>query len=97
MSEPDVTAPVSFTDERTVETSHGPIALFDLDGPGTPLVMIHANSVSKESFALQFEALRKTRRVITIDLPGHGASGNAIDPHRSYNIPGYARVRTHCS
>jgi pimeloyl-ACP methyl ester carboxylesterase len=66
-----------------VETSHGPIALFDLVGPGMPLVMIHAGSVSKEAFRLQFEALRETRRVIAIDLPGHGASANAIDPQRS--------------
>lgn len=92
MSIPDLSSPISFADERTIETSHGPIALYDLPGPGTPLVMIHANSVSKESFRLQLEALRETRRVIAIDLPGHGASANAINPQRSYSIPGYANA-----
>jgi pimeloyl-ACP methyl ester carboxylesterase len=73
-----------------IETSHGSIALIDTGGRGVPIVMIHANSVCKESFKPQIEALAGLRRVIAFDLPGHGASGDAIDPRRTYSIPGYA-------
>ena len=67
-----------------IETSHGSIAFIDTKEPGVPVVMIHANSVSKESFSPQIEALSGIRRVIAFDLPGHGASVNAVDPRRSY-------------
>jgi len=90
MSFAETAKPVPFYEERTIETTHGPIALFDLDGPSTPIVLIHANSVSKTSFVPQLNELQSKQRVIAIDLPGHGSSANAIDPQRSYNIPGYA-------
>ncbi|WP_025595831.1 alpha/beta fold hydrolase [Agrobacterium tumefaciens] len=73
-----------------IETSHGSIAFIDTGGLGVPVVMIHANSIFKESFKPQIEALSGFRRVIAFDLPGHGASGDAIDPKRTYSIPGYA-------
>ncbi|MFB4373529.1 alpha/beta fold hydrolase [Agrobacterium sp. CR_3] len=73
-----------------IETSHGSIAFIDTGGPGVPVVMIHANSICKESFKPQIEALSGFRRVIAFDLPGHGASGDAIAPRRTYSIPGYA-------
>ncbi|WP_064683268.1 alpha/beta fold hydrolase [Rhizobium bangladeshense] len=76
--------------EHVIETTHGQIAVLDIDGPGLPLVMIHANSVSKESFGPQFEALTGLRRMIAVDLPGHGSSSDAVDPLRTYSIPGYA-------
>lgn len=48
--------------------------------------MIHANSVCKGTFHLQIEALAGKRRVIAVDLPGHGQSSDAIDPLRTYNF-----------
>lgn len=81
---------ITFEAERSVETTHGQISLYDVDGPGLPLVFIHANSVSKDSFAPQLRAFTGTRRLLAFDLPGHGSSGNAIDPRRTYNITGYA-------
>jgi pimeloyl-ACP methyl ester carboxylesterase len=75
---------------QIIETSHGSIAFIDTAGTGVPVVMIHANSVCKESFKPQISALAGLRRVIAFDLPGHGASGNAVDPRRTYSIPGYA-------
>lgn len=74
----------------SIKTSHGSIAIAETGGEGIPLVMLHANSLSKEGFRPQIEALRDVRRVIAVDLPGHGDSSNAIDPRRTYNIPGYA-------
>lgn len=55
-----------------------------------PVVMIHANSVCKESFAPQIAVLSSSHRVIAFDLPGHGASGDAIDARRTYSMSGYA-------
>ncbi|TCQ15332.1 alpha/beta fold hydrolase [Rhizobium sp. PP-CC-3G-465] len=76
--------------EQTIETSHGQIAVFDTAGSEIPLLMIHANSVCKETFHFQIEALAGKRRVIAVDLPGHGQSSDAIDPLRTYNFNGYA-------
>lgn len=76
--------------EQFAETGHGRMAFHDTGGQGVPVVLIHANSVSKESFVPQIAALEKTCRVIAIDLPGHGASSNAVDPRQTYSIPGYA-------
>ncbi|WP_377299358.1 alpha/beta fold hydrolase [Rhizobium sp. SGZ-381] len=73
-----------------LETSHGRLAYSDTGGDGMPVVMVHANSLCKESFAPQIDALKDRYRVLAIDLLGHGASSNAIEPRRSYSIPGYA-------
>lgn len=76
--------------EKTIETSHGRIAVYDTAGGEIPLVMIHANSVCKETFHFQIEALAGKHRIIAIDLPGHGQSSDAVDPLRTYNFNGYA-------
>jgi pimeloyl-ACP methyl ester carboxylesterase len=76
--------------EKTIETSHGQIAVYDTPGGEIPLLMIHANSVCKETFHFQIEALAGKRRIIAVDLPGHGQSSDAIDPLRTYNFNGYA-------
>ncbi len=77
-----------FGDE--ISTSHGSISVIDTKGEGVPVVMVHANSLCKECFRPQIQALGGIRRVIAFDLPGHGASANAINPRRTYSIPGYA-------
>ncbi|TCM48328.1 pimeloyl-ACP methyl ester carboxylesterase [Rhizobium sp. PP-F2F-G48] len=76
--------------EKTIETSHGQIAVYDTPGDGIPVLMIHANSHCKETFHFQIEALAGTHHIIAIDLPGHGQSSDAIDPLRTYNFNGYA-------
>lgn len=76
--------------EKTIETSHGQIAVYDAPGDGIPVLMIHANSVCKEAFHFQIEALTGKRRIIAVDLPGHGQSSDATDPLRTYNFNGYA-------
>lgn len=78
--------------EKVIETSHGKIAVYDAPGGEIPLLMIHANSVCKETFHFQIDALAGKHRVIAIDLPGHGQSSDAIDPIRTYNFNGYADV-----
>ncbi|MBZ5762300.1 alpha/beta hydrolase [Rhizobium sp. VS19-DR104.2] len=76
--------------QKLIETSHGAIALDDNGGDGVPLLMLHANSCCKEEFVFQTRALDDKRRVIALDFPGHGASSDAIDARRTYNISGYA-------
>jgi len=79
-------------EQTIIETSHGWIAVNDMPGGGTPLLMIHANSGCKEMFLFQNQALAGTRRLLSVDLPGHGASSDAIDPRRTYCFGGYAEA-----
>jgi pimeloyl-ACP methyl ester carboxylesterase len=73
-----------------IATSHGRIAIAGSPGSGLPVLLLHGNSGCKEVFAGLMSALGSDRRLIAIDLPGHGASDDAIDPQRSYSVPGYA-------
>jgi len=79
-------------DQKIIETSHGHIAVSDLAGGGTPLLMIHPNSGCKEMFVFQQRMLAGKRRLLSLDLPGHGASSDAVDPRRTYSFGGYAEA-----
>ena len=84
----DIASPIT---DNFIETSHGRMAVRQSEGPGLPIVFLHGNSGSKDVFDLQFRsALSQAHRLIAIDLPGHGASSDAIDPAESYRVPGYA-------
>lgn len=72
-------------------TSHGDIAVSETSGKGLAVVLLHGNSSCKEVFrGLTEGPLGEAHRLIAVDLPGHGASGDAIDPERTYTMPGYA-------
>lgn len=59
----------------------------------TAVILLHGNSGSKEVFAKQFEHFADSPyALVAIDLPGHGESGNAVDPEATYTIPGYAGI-----
>ena len=65
----------------------GPLGSVD----GKTIVLVHGNSAAKEVFAPQFDYFKdKSIGLLAIDLPGHGASGNATEPETAYTIPGYA-------
>ena len=56
------------------------------------VVFIHGNSSCKEVFYEQLNTLNDANMsFIAIDLPGHGSSGNALNPQENYTIPGYAK------
>ena len=60
------------------------------------MVFLHGNSCAKEVFYRQFEYFSDADlTLIAIDLPGHGGSGDAIDPEVQYTIPGYAKIVSH--
>lgn len=64
---------------RRVETSAGTVTLSDERGTRTsrraaPLVLLHGFTGSHASWCAIAAALRPSRRVVAIDLPGHGAT-----------------------
>ncbi len=63
---------------RTVEVA-GRVAAYDEagDGPGPPLVLVHGFTGDREDFADVVAPLAVDRRVLAVDLPGHGES----EPH----------------
>lgn len=74
-----------------IETTHGRIAVTESGSGDTAVVFLHGNSSSKEIFEAQLGSpLREAYRLVALDLPGHGGSEDARDPHRSYTVPGYA-------
>jgi pimeloyl-ACP methyl ester carboxylesterase len=76
---------------RIAPTDIADIAVWDSEGAGPAVLLIHGNSSCKEIFALQFESpLAERFRLIAMDLPGHGASSDARDPASGYILSGYA-------
>ena len=62
----------------TVQTRSTSIRLSESDGRGTPLLLIHGSGASRKVFGKQFSSqLAEQHRLIALDLPGHGASGDA--------------------
>lgn len=47
---------------------------YQIKGSGVPLIIVHGNSVSSKMHTSLANKLKKTFRVISIDLPGHGKS-----------------------
>ncbi|GAB5505575.1 MAG: alpha/beta hydrolase [Rhizobiaceae bacterium] len=77
----------------TINTGHGWVSFSQTTGNGPPVLMIHGNSSCRDVFRHQLNSeLGATHRVITFDLPGHGESDDARDPHRSYTQPAYAEA-----
>jgi pimeloyl-ACP methyl ester carboxylesterase len=83
----------------TLDTPHGLINITDtaLKNSKPALLFLHGNSSSSAQFRHFFdsEALKSRWRLITFDLPGHGASTNAPDPQKSYWQRGYAELAVH--
>ena len=62
-------------DERTVAYRD------EGDGPAAPLLLVHGYTGSKEDYGPVLSALaEQQRRVLAVDLPGHGESEGSDDP-----------------
>ena len=55
---------------------------YDVEGSGLPLVLLHGGYTSSELWRLRgwVESLREERRLILVDLRGHGQSDKPHDP-----------------
>ncbi len=75
-----------------IDTSHCQISVTESRPDGQPVLFIHGNSSCKEVFRHQIAAsgFGDRYRCIAMDLPGHGASADALDPVRTYCMSGYA-------
>jgi pimeloyl-ACP methyl ester carboxylesterase len=66
-----------------------PAIAFERSGEGPPLLLIHANGMSRAAWKPVLPMLRREREVIVIDLPGHGDSP-PVPSHISPAPPGIA-------
>ncbi|WP_331773041.1 alpha/beta hydrolase (plasmid) [Embleya sp. NBC_00888] len=87
-------SPAAPSDTRFVRTQFGRIAYTDSDPDaeltGAPLVFVHGNSASRAVFRAQLDDDFGPRRLLALDLLGHGESDNATDPEQAYTHRGYA-------
>jgi pimeloyl-ACP methyl ester carboxylesterase len=76
---------------NTVFTSRADIAIRVSDGEGLPILLVHDLNGSSEDFDALFSyAFAHDHRLLAVDLPGHGRSGEASDHETAYTVEGYA-------
>lgn len=77
-------------EKKFLEVGGVQIAYLDSGGDGAPVLFIHGNSTTADTFRPQFESELADRfRLVALDLPGHGDSGRV--PVTEYGVPRYAR------
>ncbi|MHA2280667.1 MAG: alpha/beta fold hydrolase [Promethearchaeota archaeon] len=76
-----------------VEIKDFKLAVYESNGEGQTILLIHGNSLSAKSFNKQFNSsLGEKFHLVALDLPGHGDSIPANDPRNNYSVPGYSEV-----
>jgi pimeloyl-ACP methyl ester carboxylesterase len=80
-------------DAKKVAAGGQQIAYYESSGLGPAVMLIHGNSASSQTFKAQLMGeFGQKYRVVAMDLPGHGASEQAVVPEETYHMPGYAAV-----
>lgn len=68
----------------SVKTGYAPVnglkLYYEIRGTGEPLILLHGGLGSIEMFAELLPAFSRTRRVIAVDLQGHGRTGDIDRP-----------------
>ena len=78
--------PLAGLRETAVDTRFGRVRAF-VGGTGVPIVLLHGLGGGAATWIEVVDRLRPTRRVVAIDLPGHGGSS---PPSRGATIAWYA-------
>jgi pimeloyl-ACP methyl ester carboxylesterase len=61
------------------------------EGDHIPVIMLHGSGFSQEVFDQQFDSDQLVgNSLIAVDLPGHGASPDAVDAQATYSYAGFA-------
>lgn len=77
----------------TINTSVGSIAVYQNRENGFPIIFIHGNSLSSDTFLLQLTDNNLSEfRLIALDLPGHGKSFKSLNPEKDYTPETYVKV-----
>lgn len=76
--------------QKSIQINGLQIACYDNEANKRPLVFIHGNSLSSETFSHQFsdDFLSENFRIIAPDIPGHGNSDWAKEPGKVYTHDG---------
>jgi 3-oxoadipate enol-lactonase len=64
----------------TTTSANGATVAYESVGQGDPVVFVHAFPFNHQMWQMQVRALREDYQVITVDLPGFGASGAVAQP-----------------
>lgn len=82
-----------FMDHKFIEINGQQLAYYESAGQGQPVLFLHGNSMSSLCFERQIKSpLGESYRLVALDLPGHGRSAPAADPHSAYSLPAYAEL-----
>lgn len=82
-----------FMDHKLIEINGQLLAYCESAGQGQPVLFLHGNSMSSLCFERQIKSpLGERYRLVALDLPGHGRSSPAADPHSAYSLPAYAEL-----
>lgn len=76
-------------DTRSIDVGSGLTLHVASSGSGSPVLLLHGFTGSGASWHDLRRALEPSHRVLSIDLPGHGASASPRDPAR-YALPRFA-------
>ncbi|MEM9332363.1 MAG: alpha/beta hydrolase [Pseudomonadota bacterium] len=82
---------MSITGHLTLGSSNK-VSFIETGNPdGFPILFLHGNSFSKEVFSGQLSSEHLSeRRLLALDMPGHGHSSRAIEPKTTYTYAGFA-------
>ena len=74
--------------QKNIQIRNQRIHFYESNDVGTPVFLIHGNSLSSAVFIKQLNSpLLKNYRLIAPDLPGHGNSPRSSDPDVDYQLP----------